>query len=714
MKKSDTKNITDPTLGRPTSSKGRAISIQRKIMVGFIGLIVLLTISMTVVMNEMGAIEKSASSVITTRQPIAVRFLRFSDNINLSTTFLNGYLLTGHDDYKQRFLKLSSVLKEEIRYFNTIAYAENSIIDKVKIKEFGDVMGQFFKYADNLFLLSGSLLENYPGLKLANEKLMPSANNYLSTADSLMDFIRDERVTEKNYEILGLLSETRYSWQQIMNTLRLFLNSRVTESVSNIELYIELNAQQFEELKGLAVNIGFGEIEDMERYANEWRLHWREVTDIYLSDAYRKDAYMMKTEVEPIVEKLRVLLLDLSNAQVLASKQDGADLTDSIGNIRMYSSILMFISLVLCIVIAITISRAVIPPIKCLVKASQRVADGHLDTSIPIVRHDEMGELSESFNRMVNDLDVAEKDRQQHMNEVNRWNQDLEQRVEEKVTELKSAQGQLLQSEKLASIGQLAAGVAHEINNPVGYINSNVGTLEKYIAELFKVLDAYQQLEDTLSDKAVLENVLTVKKEVELDYLKQDISELISESQEGVTRVKQIVQDLKDFSHVDEAEWQWVDIHKGINSTLNVAHNEIKYKAEVVKEYGSLPKIECIPSQLNQVFMNLVVNAAHAIEERGVITIKSGFTDESIWVSVTDTGVGIPTEVQKRIFEPFYTTKAVGKGTGLGLSLSYGIIEKHHGEIIVDSTPGKGTTFKVVLPIQHQDEDNNDVTSSAA
>jgi len=267
------------------------------------------------------------------------------------------------------------------------------------------------------------------------------------------------------------------------------------------------------------------------------------------------------------------------------------------------------------------------------------------------------------------------------------------------VQQLQSAHTQLLQSEKLASIGQLAAGVAHEINNPVGYINSNIGSLRNALNDLFKLLGHYEEAEDKLIDETTRENILAVKQEVEIDYLKEDLKNLLNESQEGIVRVKQIVQDLKDFAHIEEAEWQWADLHKGLNSTLNIVNNEIKYKADVVKEYGNIPHVECIISQLNQVFMNLLVNAAHAIEERGTIIIRTGQKESHVWVSVEDTGKGMDLATRQKIFDPFFTTKGVGKGTGLGLSLSYSIIQKHNGTIAVESEPGKGTTFYVQIPI---------------
>lgn len=286
----------------------------------------------------------------------------------------------------------------------------------------------------------------------------------------------------------------------------------------------------------------------------------------------------------------------------------------------------------------------------------------------------------------------------------------LEAEVDARTKQLASAelrlnetQSKLLQSEKLASIGQLAAGVAHEINNPIGYVNANLGTLKQYIGDLFQILNAYAALESTLpADTPALAALREVKAKLELDYMLADVPALIQESMEGISRVCKIVQDLKDFSHADaHHEWKLADLRRGLDSTLNVAANEIKYKADVLKDYGDIPEVECLPSQLNQVFLNLLVNAAHAIGDgkRGTITVRTGCDSDSVWVEISDNGCGIPPENLDKIFEPFFTTKPIGKGTGLGLSLSYGIVREHGGRIDVESQPGQGTTFKIVIPI---------------
>ena len=269
------------------------------------------------------------------------------------------------------------------------------------------------------------------------------------------------------------------------------------------------------------------------------------------------------------------------------------------------------------------------------------------------------------------------------------------------IIRLQETQNQLLQADKMASIGQLAAGIAHEINNPIGFVNSNMGGLRTYVDTLFDVIAQYQEaVASGLGQPALLARTAQIGDAAELDYVRQDIADLIRESMDGLKRVKDIVKALRDFSHVGESEWQLADLHAGIDSTLTIVANEIKYKASVEKHYGAIPSITCLAPQLNQVFMNLFVNAAQAIKEQGVITIRTGLAGDMVVVEVSDTGAGIAPEHLDRIFEPFFTTKPVGSGTGLGLSLSYGIVKAHGGRIDVASTVGCGTTFTIRLPIR--------------
>lgn len=270
--------------------------------------------------------------------------------------------------------------------------------------------------------------------------------------------------------------------------------------------------------------------------------------------------------------------------------------------------------------------------------------------------------------------------------------------------QLDETRSRLLESEKMASIGQLAAGVAHEINNPIGFVNSNLGTLDEYLNDTFAVLDAYADMEPLIArDPQAIAAIRAIKAEREIAYVREDAKLLLAESRDGLARVKTIVQDLKTFSHVDQAEWSRNDVRIGLESTVNIVWSELRHKAELRREFSDIPPVLCNAGQINQVFMNLLMNAAQAIEGYGLITVRTGSTDgqdgTEVWIEVEDDGCGISPEHQAHIFEPFFTTKPVGKGTGLGLSLVWNIVQKHGGRIEIDSTPGSGTRFRICLPV---------------
>jgi PAS domain S-box-containing protein len=296
------------------------------------------------------------------------------------------------------------------------------------------------------------------------------------------------------------------------------------------------------------------------------------------------------------------------------------------------------------------------------------------------------------------ELEVKVFERTAELQAVNTSLLDEKVQREELISKLAEAHSQLIQSEKMASIGQLAAGVAHEINNPIGFVNSNLGALKHYIEDLLTTLSVYEESEGEMTE-VTRERLTELKRKVDIAYLRKDVGNLLSESMEGMQRVKRIIQDLKDFSHVDETGTQLANLEQGLDSTLNVVWNELEFKVEVVKEYGGIAEIECIPSQLNQVFMNLLMNAVQAIKEHGTITLRTGQEGDNVWIEVEDNGEGIKPEHMGRIFDPFFTTKPVGAGTGLGLSLSYGIVQNHGGRFEVKSEVGKGTVFRVILPL---------------
>jgi len=312
------------------------------------------------------------------------------------------------------------------------------------------------------------------------------------------------------------------------------------------------------------------------------------------------------------------------------------------------------------------------------------------------------------------------RDIYQLITELSQLNEDLEERVknrtdelrvardasEEALKKLQQAQAQLVQNDKMASVGQLSAGIAHEINNPTGFVLSNLKTLEEYINDIRCLITEYDTLLQRcvgISDEdvsCIVKNIEKFKEKIDVVFLLHDIAQIFKETQDGMRRISKIVRDMKEFSHAGSDKPEYTDVNKGLESTLNIVWNEIKYKAEVKTLYGDIPHVMCYPQQLNQVFMNILVNAAHAIEGKGVITLRTFSENGNVVIEISDTGKGISPEHLSRIFEPFFTTKPVGMGTGLGLSVAYAIIKKHNGEITVDSKVGAGTRFQVCIPVE--------------
>lgn len=355
--------------------------------------------------------------------------------------------------------------------------------------------------------------------------------------------------------------------------------------------------------------------------------------------------------------------------------------------------------------------------LKVLSLAAQSISEGKLDIQLPVKGRDKIANVATAFNSMASSLSEASARRDQFEVELKELNRSLEDRVEQRTQqlrnknrqleqanqEIKEAQSRLLQSEKMASVGVLAAGVAHEINNPIGFVMSNLRSLEIYSQNYRSLITEYAVLV-TLADpdarQAQQLKIDQLGEKYDLEFMNDDLDSLLQDSIEGTERVRDIVKGLKDFSHVDTiSSYAMCDLNVCIKSTLKVVNNELKYHCDIKTELAILPPTYCCSGQISQVLLNLILNAGHAIEGQGVITIQSQQVDELLEVSVTDTGKGIAVELLDKLFDPFYTTKPVGEGTGLGLAIAYGIAKEHQGEIRVVSEPDKGSCFTLSIPI---------------
>ncbi|MCB0391618.1 MAG: HAMP domain-containing protein, partial [Bdellovibrionales bacterium] len=336
--------------------------------------------------------------------------------------------------------------------------------------------------------------------------------------------------------------------------------------------------------------------------------------------------------------------------------------------------------IIFLIILSIVISMILLRPVSELVEAFRKVNPGDVIPEVKDLPENELGVLAQNFNNLSKRVNKTQEDLKNKIKELEQANQ-----------EIRETQAKLIHSGKMASLGQLVAGVAHELNNPIGFIYSNMGHLRDYSKSLMKIVETAEKNPKNLSK---------IKEEEEFEYIVKDMPKLIQSCEEGAKRTRDIVLGLRNFSRLEEAKLKKVNIEQSLNDTLNLLSGELKNRIRVEKDYAGIPEVNCYPSQLNQVFMNILSNAAQAIEENGTIRLGTReVEDGKIEISIKDSGKGMSQETIEKVFDPFFTTKTLGKGTGLGMSISYGIIQKHGGDIQVQSEIGKGTTFTLILPI---------------
>jgi len=395
---------------------------------------------------------------------------------------------------------------------------------------------------------------------------------------------------------------------------------------------------------------------------------------------------------------------DTSFGWIVGVGIDGKDIFRPIQALKWWLIGMTTLLALLVVIFTYWISQGITVPIKNLIRTAQRIAQGSLDERVPIRSADEVGILGSTFNDMARSLSAREEELQElnknledMVRQRTRELEDSHEALKQAYIDLQSTQDQLVQTEKMASLGQLVAGIAHEIKNPLNFIYGNTGFLADYAGKLQAVIEAYDNLSSiSPEDRARVEKL---KAAANYAFIKEDLRTLIDNFTEGARRINTIVSDLRTFSRMDTDDVSKIDLHAALDLSLNLLRNQYKNRIEIHRDYGDIPQIQGYSGKLSQVFMNLLCNAFHAIHGKGEFWIRTRSSDGNVESEIEDNGIGIPKENLKRIFEPFFTTKGVGLGTGLGLSISYGIIQQHHGTIFVSSVPQQGSTFTVRVPI---------------
>jgi len=444
-------------------------------------------------------------------------------------------------------------------------------------------------------------------------------------------------------------------------------------------------------------------------YEKRFQEIWPQVDPLRLSPQSRTEAQqtVLLSVLEDETQQIDVQFEKLSSQldkliDISEDQQETAHLQTKQAKIirKIIISISLIISTSMAFILAIYTGRKIASPIELVTKTAQKVtADSNYNLEAPVITNDEVGILANAFNQLI----VKAKKQIYELSEAQYF---LEKRVEERTYELqntldtlKETQAQLIQTEKMSSLGEMVAGVAHEINNPVSFIHGNIAHVQEYLDDLLDLLLLYQEVYSDL--KPEIHNKM---EEIDFDYIQSDFPKILDSMRMGTRRIQTIVSSLRNFSRLDESEVKNVNLHEGLDSTLIILSSKIKPEIEIIKQYGDLPKITCYPAQLNQVFLNLIVNAIDAllnsdVEPKKIAIVTHRISRDRVQVKIEDNGPGIPKEIHHKIFNPFFTTKPIGEGTGLGLAISYRIIEKHEGKLEVVSEVGQGTTFKITLPI---------------
>ncbi|MDD3150103.1 MAG: ATP-binding protein [Candidatus Gastranaerophilales bacterium] len=482
-----------------------------------------------------------------------------------------------------------------------------------------------------------------------------------------------------------------------------FEKERITQSISNLLVDATKNTQNdtnFKYLDMMTKNlisdrvILYASVVDL----NTSKCIWSTIEGAAgLENSTEKDMLKLFQGQNSYILHINNFSKNTDKYQVIIGYNSKSDMASYVNILLENNNILALMFIFLGILSAFVMSRIVTHPINKLCKATKEFARGNMQYRIDYSNYYEINNLIDSYNQMAEKLDRMYSSLEQQVQDRTKEIVLKNEQIEKAYEELKEAQTMMVHNEKMRSLGEMVAGITHEINNPVNFVYGNLIHLNEYSNNLIKIIQEYEKIEDKLSDDEK-KAISKIKEELEFSFIKEDLPELLRSCKDGTERTKDIILDLKSFSKLDDMKIKEVDIHREINLCLNILRNKYKNKITVHKDFGNLPFVESYGGQLNQVLMNILDNAAYAIKDQGDVYIKTFINGNDIKIEIEDNGYGMDDTAKKKVFEPFYTTKPIGEGTGLGMSISYKIIKNHNGIIEVESEKGQGTKFTIKMP----------------
>jgi len=709
-----------------TLVKPRKITIKDKLNFAFGGLIGVTFIIMGV--NYWSSV-KATFNINRTQElqmPIALSSSEAQNELLKMLSNVRAYLVTGDSVFQQQYQQSRHEFEENLAEMEALFQDWQVPIQQQQLKNLRRFYEIWSELPPYLFDLKDDRLQSEPAFHIWQEEGEILTLQVLNNIDNMSQEQRQKILSGLDLELFTEIINFKVNFSLLVADIRNYINTQQEEYRFDYFAHYRQSKASLDFLNTRSDALTPTQQEYLAEVTEKFSNLETIVEDIFAimeGDRYREDLYVYQSKAEPIAQEMLIILNYIADSQ---KTQFTSELKSGVS--RLNSSQLQTLIGSLCIlglgmVMTVILRRTISNPIQRLTEVTRSIRAGNLDVQAPVESGDEIGILSKTLNEMTDSLKTS-------LNTLENYNKNLELVVEERTQELQikneelqatlnhlqETQSHLIQAEKMSSLGQMIAGIAHEINNPVSFIQCNLSPLMAYCQDLLSLIEEYQQC--YASNPQIEEKI----EDIDLDYLKEDLPQLVDSMQIGTRRIHDIILSLKNFSRVDQAKIKSADIHEGIESTLLILQHRLKSAShqgrmiELRKEYGDLPLVQCYPGELNQVFMNILANGIEILEsmgqeaenreelEEGVLTIHTEYQAETdkVLIQISDNGPGMDTQTAQKIFDPFFTTKPVGKGTGLGLSISYTIIVEHHqGRLSCYSEPGQGARFDIEIPV-HQ------------